>query len=325
MKCKLPPHILLGIMILLLIISSGKSAGTPAGPERFTLKKTGQDNGLPPLDDGTPLRLQSQIKKMRLYSFWGGLLVLDIYGFRRLQDFWYNQPTSSFHLIDGEQDWKGRKQMDKIGHLMHAYFASNLSAKAYRWAGMSVYKSIWYGALTSWLWMLQIEITDGFFEEWGFSYFDFAANTLGGGYAALQQRYPEKLGGIRFKMSYTVSEAHKKGLYSQTNQAMIDDYEGMTFWLTANIHDLLPSRWKEKYPRWLSPWGIAVGYSAKDIANHIYLGRREVFIGLDFDLRKIPTGKSKFLKFVKDELNFIHLPLPAVRITPEGKWFMFYF
>lgn len=310
---------------LMIFAITAQADGAGKYPERPFRKELQPNNGLPALDDGTPLLLHSRIKKPRLFAFWGGLLALDVYGFRRLQDFWYNQPTTSFHFIEGGPDWKARKQMDKIGHLMHAYFASNLSAKAYRWAGMSAYKSIWYGALTSWLWMLQIEIADGFFEEWGFSYYDFTANTLGAVYAALQQHYPEKFGGIRFKISYKVSEAHKKGLYSKTNQALIDDYEGMTFWLTANVHDLLPVRWKEKYPGWLSPWGIAVGYSAKDIANHIYQGRREVFIGLDFDLRKIPTGNSKFFKFVKDELNFIRLPLPAVRISPDGEWFLFYF
>ena len=44
------------------------------------------------------------------------------------------------------------------------------------------------------------------------------------------------------------------------------------------------------------------------------------------NLRKIPMGNDAgILKFLKSELNFIRIPLPAVRITPSGIWYGLYF
>lgn len=114
--------------------------------------------------------------------------------------------------------------------------------------------------------------------------------------------------------------------YSSVNTAMIEDYEGMTFWLALNVYDLLPGKWQTKYPKCLSPLGVSVGHSAKGIAENVFGGQREVFLGLDLDLRKIPLGRNNlFLKFLTSELNFVRLPMPAIRITPGGKWYGIYF
>ena len=56
-------------------------------------------------------------------------------------------------------------------------------------AGFSGESSVWFGALTGWIWMLEIEISDGLFADWGFSWLDLSANTLGAGFFVLQQYY----------------------------------------------------------------------------------------------------------------------------------------
>ena len=277
------------------------------------------------IDDGTPIRSENQIKPVRLYGFLGTVVAFDIYSLNRLRKTWYSQPIGSFHFIEFEPDWRARKQADKFGHMMHAYFATHMASKAYRWVGFSTKKSIWYGALTGWVWIFQIEMVDAFFEEWGFSVQDLTFNTIGVTYATLQQLYPDKLGGIRLKVSYHTSNAYKNDLYSEANKSRIDDYEGMTWWLTVNIHDVMPKSVKDGYPGWLAPWGIAVGQSVKNIARNIYGGERQVYIGLDFDITKIPTGNSKTGKFIKDLLNFVRLPLPAVRVSDGTVWYGFYF
>ncbi|NIR68097.1 MAG: DUF2279 domain-containing protein, partial [Aliifodinibius sp.] len=205
------------------------------------------------------------------------------------------------------------------------YHMSYLASKAYRWTGLSAKKSIFWGSMTGFLWMLQIEITDGFFKAWGFSYLDFTANIIGVTYSALQQMHPNTLKGIRFKFSFWPSEAYKNKEYSTVSQSILDDYEGFTWWLAFNFYDLMPQKWKQSYPGWLSPFGLAIGHGVEDIAQSVFRGKRELFIGLDFDITKIPTGDSNFLKFLKDELNFVRLPLPAVRLTPSGIWYGFYF
>jgi hypothetical protein len=106
----------------------------------------------------------------------------------------------------------------------------------------------------------------------------------------------------------------------------MDDYEGITWWLGINVYHYLPEKVQKDYPAWLKPFGIAIGQSAKGIATNIYGAEREIFIGLDFDIRKIPFGDdSGLIRFLKSEFNIIRLPLPAVRLTPSGIWYGLYF
>ena len=191
---------------------------------------------------------------------------------------------------------------------------------------MSGENSILYGSLSSWLWMLQIEIADGFFQQWGFSWGDLLANTLGAGFSANLRINQEILGGIQPKVSYHVSDALKEKRYINKAKSIIDDYEGMTFWLAVNAYHYMPENIQNDYPEWLKPFGIAVGHSAVGIANSVQGGEREIFLGLDYDLRKLSLGdESSLIRFLKNELNIIRLPLPAVKITPYGVWYGLYF
>lgn len=278
------------------------------------------------LMDGTLWRNETEIIYPRMLTMYGGILAVGAVGYFRLKDLQYNHPTTKFHTTDFKKDLQIYQQMDKIGHFTHAYYASSLLSKLYRWSGFSGESSIWYGTLTGWLWILQIEIADAFFEEWGFSWGDLIANTLGSGFSALQQFYPEALGGIQPKFSYTPSEALKQRKYGNGAKAWIDDYEGITWWLAVNVYHYMPEKVQNNYPDWLKPFGVAIGHSAKGIATNAHGGEREILIGLDFDLRKISFGdNSGLLRFFKNELNIIKLPMPAVKITPSGVWYGLYF
>jgi len=280
----------------------------------------------PSIDDGTIWRVNSDLKPFRLSAVFGAIIIADAIGFKKLSDTWYKTETTSFHFHHGPRDIREYKQMDKIGHVLDSYYISHLTSKIYRWAGVSAKKSILFGSLTGFLWMLQIEISDGFFEAWGFSYYDFTANIIGSGYSALQQFHPYPFKGIRFKVSLWPSQAYRRGLYSDVSNSIVDDYEGFTWWLAFNIHDIVPLGWQKSYPSWLSPWGFAVGHSIQNLGiEGVFGGQREVFIGLDFDLTKVYKGDSYLLKFLLDEFNFIRLPLPAIRLTPSGVWYGFYF
>jgi hypothetical protein len=152
-------------------------------------------------------------------------------------------------------------------------------------------------------------------------------NTLGSGFFVLQQNNYDLLGGLQPKFTYHYSDAWRDKRYYRDPGSLIEDYEGMTFWITVNIHHYLPDSWKKEYPEWLAPLGIAFGHAAKNIASNIGGGHREIFVGLDLDFRKIPIGNdSGFFKFLKSEFNFIRLPLPTVRISPGGAvWYGLYF
>ena len=106
--------------------------------------------------------------------------------------------------------------------------------------------------------------------------------------------------------------------YHKDPGALIEDYEGMTFWITVNPYHYFPNSWKESYSEWLAPLGIAFGLSAKDIGWFPWAGY--------IDLRKLPIwGDSNLMKFLVSEVNFLRLPLPTIRFTPQGTWVGFYF
>lgn len=319
------------ILIFLLFVQHPIFAGSTdtslRSSQQFSKKRVGLDPEIyyPNIDDGTVWRTHSDINKKRLYSVFGAMAVADIIGYFRLKELQYDAPTTTFHFTDFSEDIRKNKQMDKYGHIFDGYFSTHLISKAYRWSGMSARKSIYYGGLTGWLLFLQVEMADAFFEDWGFSTGDLMGNTIGAGFATFQQLNPDPWQGVRLKISYLPSEAHQQGLYSSVSSSKLDDYEGRTHWISFTIYDFLPEKWQQDYPVWLKPLAISVGQSVKGIATDVWGGTREVFIGLDIDFNKIPTGRSNLLKALKGELNLIRLPLPAVKITPETTWYGFYF
>ncbi|MGB5530804.1 MAG: DUF2279 domain-containing protein [Ignavibacteriaceae bacterium] len=283
-------------------------------------------NGERPLIDGTTWRTNSDINYLRLSSMIGVMATANIVAYLYQRKIWYTEETTVFHSLEFINDWNKYQQMDKFGHFTDAYFTSDLAGKIYRWSGFSGNTSVWLGALSGWTWMLEIEVSDAFMAEWGFSWGDMLANTLGSAFYVLQQFNYDALGGIHPKFSWHTSEAWKDNRYNKDPQAFFEDYEGMTFWLTVNPHHYFPESWKKDYPQWLAPLGLAIGVSAKEIARYPWSGHKEYFVGLDVDLRKLPIWDDwNFFKFVKSEFNFLRLPLPTIRFSPGGTWFGFYF
>jgi hypothetical protein len=283
-------------------------------------------NGEKQMIDGTFWKTYSDINVPRLSIVLGSMILVDAIVQKKQSEFWYTKERVKFHSTDFLQDMKRYKQMDKLGHFTDAYFVSDLTSKAYRWSGLSGESSVWLGALTGWLWSLQIEFYDAHSPRWGWSWGDILANTLGSGFFALQQFNYELFGGIHPKYSYHLSEEWNKYGSKKPGANLIQDYSGMTFWITVNPYHYFPDSWKKSYPEWLAPLGIAFGFGVNNVFFDSLNGERELYIGLDIDIRKIPLGNDiGFLKFLKSELNFIRLPLPAVRITPGGVWYGLYF
>ena len=258
----------------------------------------------------------------------GAVITFDFIGMMKLKETWYNDQRGKFHATSWESDIRRWQQMDKLGHCVHAAYASDLFSKIYRWAGYSAHQSIWMGSLSGWLWMLQMEITDGFFVRWGFSYGDLIANTTGAAFSALRQYFPTQLGGLRFKVSYHTSLAYRQGHYYRPEIMIMDDYEGITFWFTANLYDMLPTSLQKEYPDILKPIGLAIGHTAKGVARNSLGGHREILLSIDIDITKIPLGPLDdfpIVRFIKDELNFLKIPMPTIRITGKRVFYGVYF
>lgn len=233
-----------------------------------------------------------------------------VYGHILQQDLWWKGEKSDFHF-EWNNDWKYALGADKFGHFFFPYLVSNIYADAFEWTGINRRNSLLYASTLAILYQTYVEVRDGFSKQWGFSWGDFTANTLGAAYPLLQNEIPA-LKNINFKISYYPSERFR----NNSHKSLIDDYESTYSWVSFNVYNFLPQSIKEYYPSFVN---IAVGHSVKklDLTGSAY---HEIYLGLDWNLEALP-GDSSFLKKIKKYLNFYHFPAPAIRIAPGIVWY----
>ncbi|MFK7808794.1 MAG: DUF2279 domain-containing protein [Saprospiraceae bacterium] len=267
-----------------------------------------------------------EINKSRLAAAIVTESALYIGSMAYLQFVWYKDAERvPFHFYD---DSKGYLQIDKMGHAYGAYVESYLCYKWLRHAGVSKKKALLYGGSMGIILQTPIEIFDGLYEDWGFSWSDMGANTAGALLVVGQEvLFDEQI--LKYKFSFTRSTYAEKAngyLGGNSLESLFLDYNGHTYWLSANVNDFML---KDKLPDWIN---VAVGYSAGGMFGEFknrtsYRGvsipetkrYRQFFLSPDIDWTKIPT-KSKFLKGVFQALNFIKLPAPALEVDGRGKF-----
>lgn len=240
---------------------------------------------------------------------------------------WYaDYPRSSSHFFNDNKEWL---QMDKTGHITASYYISKTSYDLLRWPGIERKKAIWYGGATGFAYLAVVELLDGFSAEWGFSPGDFSANTIGSAaFFGQQLAWDEQR--ILLKWSYHETRyAHYRPnmLGRSFPERMLKDYNGQTYWLSANIHSFLSE--DSKFPKWLN---VAFGYSAEGMLGAYsnpseidgktlpYFDRiRQYFLSLDLDLTRIKT-KSKALNAIFNFVGVLKFPFPAVEFNSKHQW-----
>jgi uncharacterized protein YfiM (DUF2279 family) len=258
-----------------------------------------------------------------------------------LSNAWYKQyPQTSFHFFNDNNDWL---QLDKAGHVFSAYTAGKWNMELWRWAGLSRKQRIWIGGLSGTLFTTVIEVLDGFSAGWGFSIGDFGADLAGSGlFIAQELMWNEQRIQVKFSFhrnDYGSPELNQRAdalFGSRFLERMLKDYNGQTYWASANIRSFFK---KSTLPKWLN---IAVGYGAdgmfggteniaRDKNNVITFNRNDIprlrqwYIAPDIDLTKIKT-KSKFLNTTFFLLNSFKFPTPSVGFSRKGmewKWVQF--
>jgi uncharacterized protein YfiM (DUF2279 family) len=277
--------------------------------------------------------LSSRQKKKRIWLVAGGNVVGYSTIMIGLYSAWYKDyPQTSFHTFD---DWPEWKQVDKVGHFYSAYIESRASMELWRWTGIDRKKRIWIGGMSGAFYQTAIEVLDGFSSGWGWSWADFAANILGSG-ALVTQEFAWNDQRIKFKFSFhnrtysdpMLNERSNDLFGKSTTQRFIKDYNGQTYWASANLRSFFPA---SDLPPWLS---VSVGYGAeglfggrenmaKDDGGNITFYRpdikryRQWWLAPDIDLSKIKTNK-KGLKFILTVLSAFKFPTPALEFS-NGK------
>ncbi len=237
---------------------------------------------------------------------------------------WWKDQSGGWRIIE---DLEYAKFLDKFGHFFTAYCMSTLPADILMEAGMAEEPSRWIGAGLGLLYNTYVEVNDGYAANWGFSPSDAIANIAGCAYYMLQYYYPV-LQNFTPRWSYIPVSWTGGVSINERPATFIDDYNSTTFWLAANVNNLLPEAVKPYWPDWLM---LSAGYGISNYAVHDDAGnplpvQQRYMIGLDYDWVKIiPESSFGFLNYVRQWLNVVRLPGPTLEFSSSGTRFRFFY
>ncbi|MFN3967844.1 DUF2279 domain-containing protein [Flavobacterium sp.] len=277
------------------------------------------------------LKPSDTLNKTRLKTLVISEAAIGVTALIGLNQLWYaDYPRSDFHFINDNAEWL---QMDKAGHVFSSYHLGSFGANALKWSGSSRKSQLIYGSTLGLAFLTTVEIFDGYSANWGASLGDVAANVSGTALFVSQELlWKEQRIVPKFSFHTTLyASARPNVLGSSLSEQILKDYNGQTYWLSANIHSFTKT---SKIPKWLN---IAIGYGAEgmitgkdELVNTIFLPEskrfRQFYLSLDVDLTKIET-KSHFVKTILTIFNSIKIPAPTFEIRGCGgsKMHLIYF
>lgn len=246
-------------------------------------------------------------------AFVGG----NAYLYEYFKKAWWSGVRAPHFFFHADWDQAFRDQ-DKFGHLLGGYQLARIGYAGLKEACVSDKKAIFWSAAYAAAFQLQIEIFDGQFKKYGFSYADMIANTTGQTFAVMQELHP-RLRAIKPTFSY-----HKSRSLINTENHTINselrpslDYSGQTYWFSADMNELLPDAAK---PYWPSFIRLSAGHSVTDWINPetaaSQRGKRKLLLSLDFDPEKLP-GNAPLWRTIKHTLSYYRFPAPALQFTPK--------
>ena len=236
-----------------------------------------------------------------------------------LNELWYaDYPKSDFHFINDNSEWL---QMDKLGHMYSSYHLGRFGAELLHWSGASKKNQLIYGAGLGFVFLTAVEVLDGYSSEWGASSGDVIANATGTAlYVSQELLWKEQRIIPKFSFHTTQYAGYRPDvLGSSLSEQILKDYNGQTYWLSANLYSFSK---ESKIPKWLN---LALGYGVDGMISgnnenntQFPLPKTEIarqfYVSLDVDLTKIQT-KSHFLKTFFSVLNTVKVPAPTIEIT----------
>jgi len=242
--------------------------------------------------------------------------------YRYFKKAWWSGERADQFFFHADWDEDFRDQ-DKFGHATGGYHLARFGNAFLRSACVSKSRSIAWSAAYAAVFQLQIEIYDGMYKKYGFSYADLLANTTGTALAVLHETHP-RTRAIKPLISYARSAAMRNADNIPGELRPSLDYSGQTYWLSLNPYELAqgdPAKW------WLGLVRVSIGHSITDWidpqtgAN--MRAKRKILLSLDFDAEKLP-GENRIWKTFKRQVGFIRLPAPALQITPTTEFIGWY-
>ncbi len=280
---------------------------TYAGQRRYTM-------------DGSLPRLDTKINPVTTSILGGIYLGTLVWLHIHQQNAWWSGQRGPFHF---EEDWVSALQVDKAGHAFGGYMTSYVMSEGLMASGFSWNEATILGSAFGLAYQTYVETEDGFAKEWGFSPSDWYFDALGPIFF-ISQHYVPALQNITPKWQYVPSEWTGEPIINRP-RTFIDDYNSSTFWWSLNVYHILPENLKKYWLPWLN---IAVGYGADAIDVKFnpngppdQLSQRRYIIGLDYNLIQLLPSGSPFWNWLRQSLDFLKFPSPALEFTQSGTKF----
>jgi hypothetical protein len=319
------PHIKCNFVALLLGVTVGTTAARaqdisePLMPREVVMTNGIEAEALADsvlLPDPTCPLTSSQLTAVRT-GVGSAFVGVNAYLYHYFKQAWWSGERAPHFFFHADWDQEFRDQ-DKFGHMLGGYHLARFGYAGLRAACVGQKKAIIWSAAYAAAFQLQIEIFDGQFKKYGFSYADMIANTAGQALAVMQELHPS-LKAIKPTFSY-----HKTLALRNTEKGLIGgelrpslDYSGQTYWFSADMDKLLPDAAK---PFWPSFIRFSAGHSITDWVDPqtgaAQRAKRKIVLSLDFDPEKLP-GQAPWWRSVKHTLSYYRFPAPALELTPK--------
>jgi len=321
------PHIKWSFAALALwsaAASGVAGAQTPfePGATPITLARSPSDsaaaNPTIPANPGCPLT-PTELRAVRA-GVGTGFVAGNAYLYHYFKQAWWSGERAPQFFFHADWDQEFRDQ-DKWGHMLGGYHLARFGYAGLREACVGKKKAIFWSATYAALFQLQIEIFDGKFKKYGFSYADVISNTAGQGLLVMQELHPA-LKAIKPTFSYHKTSALKNKLDPELRPSL--DYSGQTYWFSADVEQMLPDAAKAYWPGFLR---LSAGHSITDWKNPTtgvsQRAQRKILLTIDFDPDKLP-GDAPLWRSIKRTLSYYHFPAPALQLTPSFRGIKWY-
>ncbi|MFL5581962.1 MAG: DUF2279 domain-containing protein [Gemmatimonadaceae bacterium] len=235
---------------------------------------------------------------------------------------WWSGERADHFFFHSDWDQEFRDQ-DKLGHAWGGYHLTRAGVELLDLACVSRRKAVLMSAGYAAAFQLQIEIWDGFYEAYGFSYPDIMMNTAGAALAVLHERTP-RTRAVKPTIWYKPTAAwHRRDEHGGNPRATVD-YSGQSYWLSVDVDTLLPQGARRYWPGFVR---LSVGHSVTDWIDPntgaAMRAKRRILLSLDVDPEKLP-GNHPAWRFTKRQLSYLHFPSPALQLTPKVEGIAWY-
>ena len=159
-----------------------------------------------------------------------------------LYNLWYKKyPQSSFHFFNDFNEWN---QIDKIGHVYSSYHVARKSHLFLKKRKIS--ESLFKASAYSFLYMVGIEVFDGFSKQWGFSNYDIISNLIGTTlYYGQEKKLKRQALKLKFSSHQTGFAKYRPSLLGENSlERIFKDYNGQTYWLNFDFNTRLQEKLK---------------------------------------------------------------------------------